>query len=351
MSLTDQYESAIANGQIVDSPIQRQVLPSMEKLLEGLESKWRFWFRRRSENKVKGLYLYGPVGIGKTFLMDLLYRNIADRHKQRIHFHQFMQQIDGQLRRLQGHSDPLKAIANKLTKETHVLCLDEFLVMDIATAMVLTELIRYIFDFGMTVIMTSNTSPDDLYLNGLQRVRFLPTIALIKQHCEVIHLTGSIDYRLGRELSFQAYLFPLTTNNSERMSKQFDTLVSLDRDISPLSVQGRFIPYVKRSEKVIWFHFDDICNLPRSQLDYLEIANRFNTIFVDNIPQLTSKDTVRALLLTHFIDVMYDKKVRLVLLAEVDIDALYLSGEVSVAFRRTRSRLHEMQSESYFIMN
>ncbi len=348
MPLMDQYDEAIARGDIHDDELQRDVLESLQNVATALEKRRHLWFGRRAKSSIKGVYLYGPVGAGKTFLMDLLYQNVDDRHKLRLHFHQFMQQIDAQLRQMQGHPDPVKFIAEQLAKTTRLLCLDEFLVQDVATAMVLTELAKVMFARGMVLVMTSNTRPDDLYPDGLQRVRFLPTIELIKQHCEVIDLTERRDYRLGRTPQAKAYLCPLNQQTQSLMVAQFDALSGEAVDQMPLSVQGRIIPIIKRREHAVWFKFDVICNLPRSQLDYLEIANRFTTVFVSDIPVLGVNDTVKALLLTHFIDVMYDRRVRLILSAAVPIDRLYLEGEVSVAFQRTRSRLQEMQSVDYF---
>lgn len=346
--LTTTYDAAIARGDIHDDPLQRDMLQSFQRVADALERPRHFWFRRASQEGIQGLYLFGPVGGGKTFLMDLFYRQVHERHKSRMHFHQFMQQVDGQLRRLQGHSDPLKVIAKILAKTTRLLCLDEFLVQDIATAMILAELINYLFAEGIVLVMTSNTAPDNLYLNGLQRVRFLPAIALIKQHCEVIDLTERRDYRLGRASLETAYLYPLNEKNEAIMASQFNALAKGRAHASVLSVQGRDIPTIQCSDLVVWFEFDVICQLPRSQLDYLEIAQRFHTIFVSRVPVLTAQDTVRALLLTHFIDVMYDSKVRVAISAAAPIDELYLGGEVYVAFQRTRSRLQEMQSVDYF---
>lgn len=348
MSLIEQYDAAIARGDIHDDILQRNVLESLQDVATALERRRPLWFRRRSKSAIKGMYLYGPVGAGKTFLMDLLYQNVDERHKLRLHFHQFMQQIDAQLRQMQGHPDPVKFIAEQLAKTTRLLCLDEFLVQDVATAMVLTELAKVMFARGMVLVMTSNTAPDDLYPDGLQRVRFLPTIELIKQHCEVLDLTEPRDYRLGRTPLAKAYLCPLNHHTQSIMTAQFDALPAGEVDETPLPVQGRIIPTIKRREHAVWFQFDVICNLPRSQLDYLEIANRFTTVFVSDIPVLGVNDTVKALLLTHFIDVMYDRRVRVILSAAAPIDSLYLEGEVYVAFQRTRSRLQEMQSVDYF---
>lgn len=347
MTLLSHYEAAVARGDIQDDPLQRHILLSLQRLADDIASPRHFWFRRSLNKAIKGIYLFGPVGAGKTFLMDLLFRHVDERHKLRIHFHQFMQQVDGQLRQLQGHSDPLKVIAKKLAKSTHLLCLDEFLVHDIATAMILAQLLKFLFAEGVVLVMTSNTAPDQLYLNGLQRARFLPAIALIKAHCEVIDMLAHRDYRLGRLPLAKAYLYPLNESNDTMMLAQFSAVAKHWTEHLVLSVQGREIQTVRCSELVAWFEFDVICQLPRSQLDYLDIAKRFHTIFVSNVPALTGHDTVRALLLTHFIDVMYDSKVRVIISAEVPIHELYEQGELAITFQRTRSRLDEMQSIDY----
>jgi len=347
MWLKQQYAKAIGRGEIHDDPLQRNVLESLQKVTNALENEKLQWLTPWKKNSITGVYLFGPVGAGKTFLMDLFYQNVNVRGKMRVHFHQFMQQIDAQLRQLQGHPNPVKFIAEKLAKTTRLLCIDEFLVQDVATAMVLAELIHVMFECGMVLVMTSNTAPDDLYQGGLQRVRFLPAIALIKRHCEIIDLTQPRDYRLGRSVFAEAYLCPLNEKTSILMNEQFQALDTGAINETPLMVQGRHIPTIKRREHAVWFAFDVICNLPRSQLDYLEIASRFTTVFVSDIPILSPSDTVRAILLTHFIDVMYDRRIRLRLSAAAPIERLYLEGEVLTAFQRTQSRLQEMQSLDY----
>lgn len=348
MLLTEKYDAAIVRGDIYNDPLQREVLNILQGIADELNKPRRFWFRRKMG--IKGLYLYGRVGAGKTFLMDLFYHAITNHQKVRVHFHEFMQQIDAQLRHLQGHPDPLKSIAAKIARITRVLCLDEFLVQDVATAMVLAELLKHLYAHGMVLILTSNTAPDDLYLNGLQRVRFIPAIALLKQHCDVVSLTEPRDYRLGHKPLMNAYLYPLNEETKMCMQQQFLSILNEDEiGFDALIVQGRTISTIQHGDRVVWFNFDVICNLPRSQLDYLEIANRFNTVFVSDVPVLGSQDTVRALLLMHFIDVMYDRRVKVIISAEVPIDSLYVDGELHKAFQRTRSRLQEMQSEGYLV--
>ncbi|CEK11947.1 cell division protein ZapE [Legionella hackeliae] len=349
MRVIQQYDAAVASGDIENDPIQRTVLESMQRLSDDLQLPRRSWLNwlQKSSQPV-GLYLYGPVGVGKTFLMDLFYEQVDEQQKARIHFHHFMQQIDGQLRRLQGQKDPLRRIAAELAKTIRLLCFDEFLVHDVADAMILAELLQALFAEGIVLVATSNTKPDDLYLNGLRRERFLPAIALIKTHCEVLFLGEKRDYRLGRESLHTAYLYPLNAQTMASITEQFAAIsTSTITESGELIIQKRSIPFIKCSETAVWFDFNIICNMPRSQLDYLEIAERFDAVFVTNIPRLGARDTVYAILLTHFVDVMYDRGIRVVMSAEVPLEQLYVEGEMSQSFKRTLSRLQEMQSVDY----
>ncbi|WED43179.1 cell division protein ZapE [Legionella cardiaca] len=348
MRLVQQYEAAIESGDIEDDVLQRTVLESMQRLADDLQlprRSWLNWLQKLPQPI--GLYLYGPVGVGKTYLMDLFYQYVDESQKARIHFHHFMQQIDGQLRQLQGQKDPLRRIASELAKTIRLLCFDEFLVQDVAHAMILAELLQALFSEGVIIVITSNTPPDELYLNGVHRERFLPAIALIKTHCEVISLGEKRDYRLGRESLHTAYLHPLNLATETSLVEQFAVIAKKTENEGTLIVQNRSIPYIKCSERAIWFDFKVICNLPRSQLDYLEIADRFDTVFVSNIPALTENDTIYAILLIHFIDVMYDRGIHVVISAAVPVEQLYVQGEMSHEFKRTLSRLQEMQSVDY----
>jgi len=349
MTVIKAYEQAVARGDINDDASQRQVLNSMQRLMDELLPPKRSWWQRFSNAKasIKGLYLYGPVGVGKTFLMDLFYQEVKEPKKARFHFHHFMQQIDAQLRQRQGQKDPLKKIAADLAKTIRLLCFDEFLVHDVAYAMILAELMQALYTNGIVLVATSNTQPDHLYLKGVQRQRFLPVINLINTRCEILHLSHPKDYRLGRELLLQTYLSPLNAKTDAVMAEQFANLTQKTCEKGGLQVQNRTIPYIGCSEKVIWFDFKVICNLPRSQLDYLEIADRFDTVFISNIPQLTTKDTVFAIMLIHFIDVLYDRGIKLIISAEKPLDQLYIEGEMIHEFKRTLSRLKEMQAADY----
>jgi cell division protein ZapE len=343
----ERYDAAILEHDIENDSAQRVVIERLQRLADELASSRPLWVKLGFKKAVQGLYIYGPVGVGKTFLMDMFYDYVAKQHKARFHFHQFMQQVDEQLRRLQGQKDPLRRIAAHLAKTTRLLCFDEFLVYDVADAMILSELLQAILAKGVVLVATSNTPPDELYAKGVQRDRFLPAISLIKQHCQVLALKDQRDYRLGRLSLSQAYLTPLNKASEQLLNQQFISMTKKMKTGMDLSIQNRRIPCVKLGDRVVWFAFDVICNLPRSQLDYLEIAERFDTVFVSDIPVLTSNDTVRVILLIHFIDVMYDKGIRLIVSAAVEAGKLYTEGEKLTAFQRTLSRIEEMQSEDY----
>lgn len=347
MSLVEQYEAIVQRGDIDNDPLQRELLTHMQRLADELNQSESSWWRWWGKNAIKGLYIYGPVGVGKTYLVDLFFDYVGEEKKARFHFHHFMQQIDGQLRRLQGQKDPLRQVAKEIAKSVRLLCFDEFLVHDVAYAMILAELLQALHAQGVILVISSNTKPDDLYLNGVQRARFLPAIELIKTHCDVFFLNKNRDYRLGREPLLEAYLYPLNESTERKMQEQFSSLAHDTKKNGCISVQNRDIPYLQCNEKSIWFSFDVLCNLPRSQLDYLEIADKFDNVFISGIPCLTENHTAQTIMFIHFIDVMYDRGINVIILAAVPSEELYIKGEMKETFKRTLSRLNEMQSVDY----
>lgn len=339
MNLLTCYEAAIERAEIKNDPLQREVLIT----LQGLLDHKRKWYNKQRQ----GLYLYGPVGAGKSYLIDLFFQHLPEKKKARFHFHHFMQQMDSQLRKLQGTKNPLIKMAKTLAKTTRILCFDEFFVQDVAHAMILAQFLQALIDNGVMIIISSNTHPDDLYKNGVQRDRFLPAIALIKRHCEVRELSPRQDYRRGRRPRVNAYLYPLNQQTTDSMEQQFSYFAKESHIFGTITIQQREIPYVKCNTRTIWFDFNRICALPRSQLDYLEIATRFDVIFLSDIPAGLERHATQALLFIYFVDVLYDRRIKLIISAEVAADELYQTGALQEPFKRTLSRLHEMQSEDY----
>lgn len=348
MSLTDAYVAALHRGDIQEDNEQRRLLSPLQQVANALQSQ-QAWYRVLfPKQSIQGLYITGPVGVGKTYMMDLFYQYLPNKHKLRAHFLHFMQQVDQQLRFLQGQSNPIREIAKELAKQYQIICIDEFMVQDMAHAMILGELLQALFALRVVLIATSNTKIDDLYQNGMNRERFLPAIGLLHQYCDEINLQSSIDYRLGKPVHLNAYVYPLDLQNQQLLAQQFETLavvVSSDRSIS---VQSRLITVIKRSQTVVWFDFATICGMPRCQLDYIELAERYHTIFVSNIPKLSdSEATTGVVLLMQLVDVLYDRGIRLIISAAVSVQELYQFGPFLTAFSRTVSRLEEMQSEEY----
>jgi cell division protein ZapE len=344
MHLIAQYDLAVQQKQIQADVQQREVVIHFQQLWDELHRPKHFFLFWK---KLRGIYLYGPVGGGKTFLMDLFYHALPTSMSARFHFHQFMQSIDEQLRQLQGKENPIQHIAKKLASRVKVLCLDEFIVQDITQASVLVELLSGLFQRGVIIIATSNTAPDQLYLNGMNRERFLPAIALLHQYCEVLALSGQKDYRIGHLSSPVTYVTPLGDASEQTLLQVFHEHASCAQERGEICVQRRNIPFLRCGEHAIWFEFQVLCQIPRCQLDYLELAEKFSSFFVSNIPVLKPEDTVAVLLLMYLVDVLYDKRRRLVISAAASVDELYPAGPMHGEFERTKSRLAEMQSVDY----
>lgn len=295
-----------------------------------------------------GFYLWGPVGAGKTWLMDIFYESLPGHKKKRWHFHRFMQEIHHELKIMQGHRNPLRDVAKHFAKRLQIICLDEFLVTDITDAMILAKLLEALFAEGITLVTTANVAPDDLYRNGLQRDRFLPAIALLKQNLRTIHLEANRDYRLRPQKPAGNYFFPLDDFATRCLQESFAHYAHYaGLQGENLTIGGRLIPTIRRDHKVVWFEFRDICSAPRSQLDYLEIAKRFSTVIISNVPQITVQEKNAASYFIKLVDVFYDARVQLILSAAVPVAEIYPSGELSQEFNRTLSRLIEMQGKEY----
>ncbi len=297
---------------------------------------------------VEGLYLWGGVGRGKTYLMDWLAASQPPAGTRRLHFHHFMREIHEGLAGLPRQPDPLEVLAEGLCRDMRLLCLDEFVVTDITDAMILYGLLRALFARGLTLVTTSNTHPDELYLNGLQRQSFLPAIALLKRHCRVFELDGGTDYR--RRTLEQAGVYFLTSDpeTDAELEHYFGQLTAGHVETAAsLEVNHREIPVVRLGKDVVWFDFDALCDTPRATADYIEIAREYHTVLLSGVPVLNAARASAARRFLHLIDEFYDRRVKLVLSAEVPLEGLYAGDLRDFPHERLQSRLTEMQSHEY----
>jgi len=300
----------------------------------------------------KGLYLWGGVGRGKTFLMDAFYAGLPYRRKRRIHFHNFMAEVHREMKALAAEDDPLIALADNIAKSTRLLCLDEFHVDDIADAMILGRLISALFERGVVLMTTSNSPPDGLYAHGLQRKNFLPVIELLKRELKVLNIESGSDYRLRAMTREPLFLVSNDAEgdaaNEARMAALFERITGgARRNEQHVEVLGRPIPVKRIAHNVVWFDFRELCGGAHSQPDYLEIAHRFPTVFVSHIPQLTEDFAAEARRFVWLIDVLYDNHVRLVATSAVPLEDVFSDDMASGEFSRTASRLTEMQTLHY----
>ena len=297
-----------------------------------------------------GVYFWGGVGRGKSFLMDAFYAALPYRRKTRVHFHPFMKGVHDDLRQHAHVVDPLVAVAARIARRHRVICFDEFHVSDVADAMILGRLLTALFERGLVFVMTSNYRPDDLYPNGLQRQNLLPTIALLKQWLDVVEVDGGTDYRL-RELGHAAcYYSPLSDAVEAELAERFERMRPGPDEDPRLVIEGRTLKSRKRAGSLVWFDFATLCEGPRSQLDYLELARRFAVVMVSGVPRLTPDMGNAARRFTWLVDVLYDHRVKLLLSAAVPTDDLYREGPNSQEFLRTVSRLIEMRTYEYMAL-
>lgn len=352
------YEALLEARSLEPDPAQAHAAGRLQGLYEQLltdtsasASGLKSWLRRlRKSNPVrgpKGLYLWGGVGRGKTTFMDIFYECLPFEHKFRTHFHRFMHEVHQDLAKFRGQQDPLALVADKLSAKARVFCFDEFEVMDIGDAMILAGLLTALFERGATLIATSNTPPDRLYENGLQRARFLPAIALIQQHTDVVLLDGGHDYRPRRVERAAVYHVPCNAESNQAMLDQLrDVSVDEPRFGEMLQIQGREIPTIAVSSEAVWFEFRHLCDAPRGKGDYVELAHRFHTVMISDIPLLHAHpDQLKRLI--SLVDEFYDRGVKLVVSAAAPPQALYKGKRLNREYARTASRLIEMQSQHY----
>jgi cell division protein ZapE len=356
MKPSDKYQSILNSGEFHSDDSQRHAIEQLDELQALLISrtvqKNRWWQRlvrtRTTATAPLGLYFWGGVGRGKTFLMDIFYQCLPFEAKRRLHFHAFMNQIHCSLKQLSDTSNPLEAVAKELAGDMRVLCLDEFVITDIADAMILTGLLKALFEEGVVLVTTSNCQPNDLYRNGLQRARFLPAIDLISKRCHVINLDGGKDYRLLGLRQTHLYTVPHSQAVVDEVNLYLlEHVQPIQLNMEHLNLNGRELNFQFCSEDTIWFSFNELCKTSRSQNDYLEISRLFRTLILTDIEQMNdlTDDTAKRFIL--LIDVLYDHRVILICSASVIVDQLYQGKKLAFEFERTVSRLIEMQSEQY----
>lgn len=357
MTPMQRYRQDLQHGGFAADPEQEAAVARLQALYDRLVATagerpglFARLLRNRSPAPVPGLYFWGGVGRGKTYLMDSFFESLPFQRKLRMHFHRFMLRVHRELRRHKGQRNPLRLVADGLADEARVFCFDEFFVSDIGDAMILAGLLETLFDRGVTLVATSNIEPDRLYENGLQRQRFLPAIELVKRHCEVVNVDGGIDYRLRSLSAAPLYYSPLDEAAESRLMAVFRNLVPSLEEIRKgvvLEVEGREIAARYVAEDVAWFDFAALCAGPRSQNDYIELAREFHAVLLGGVPALDAGHDDQARRFINLVDEFYDRNVKLAVSAAVPLEALYSGTRLAFEFERTRSRLREMQSHEY----
>ena len=352
MSFRSQLDNALAQRGYTLDPSQQAAADRLQQLYdESVEYKAQ---RSNALKKLlanpsapRGIYLWGGVGTGKSFLMDLFFAVVPVNRKTRVHFHEFMRSVHRELDDLKGTENPLDEVAERLASRYRLICFDEFHVADIADAMILHRVLSRLFELNVGFVMTSNYPPDGLYPDGLHRDRLLPAIDLLKQQLDVLAVDGGIDYRKRAMLRIDAYLTPGGAASDAVLQAAFERIAETDDDDPVLEIEARRIRARRRAGGAVWFDFAVLCGGPRSQNDYLEIAAQFHTVLMSNIPRMSAGQASEARRFTWLVDVLYDHRVHLIASAEAAPEQLYVAGALKNEFARTVSRLHEMQSREY----
>ena len=350
--MIDAFNAALAERGSVADPAQQAAAVRLQAFYDGLIA-----FKAARRNVLRkllvhpqlprGVWFWGGVGRGKSFLMDCFYAAVPYQRKRRVHFHAFMREIHERLRSCKDEADPLAQVAAQVARETRLLCFDEFHVSDIADAMILGRLMQAMFEAGVLFCITSNYAPDKLYPNGLQRQLFLPTIALLQERLDVIEVDAGIDYRLRTLTQAETFLVPSGAAADTKMLQTFSQLAGGEGHSRSIELLGREVQPVRRAPGVIWFDFATLCGGFRSQNDYLDLAQRFHTLFLADVPRMTAEQASEARRFTWLIDVLYDHRVKLIVSAACPAEELYVAGTQAGEFHRTVSRLVEMRSHEY----
>ncbi|EHG7613310.1 TPA: AFG1 family ATPase [Citrobacter sedlakii] len=364
ISPTSRYLKAINDGTHQPDDVQKEAVNRLEAIYQALTVKTppaapvkgfmarvgQLLGKREVTQRVpvRGLYMWGGVGRGKTWLMDLFYHSLPGERKQRLHFHRFMLRVHEELTALQGQSDPLETIADRFQAETDVLCFDEFFVSDITDAMLLGGLMKALFARGITLVATSNIPPDELYRNGLQRARFLPAIDAIKQHCDVMNVDAGVDYRLRTLTQAHLWLSPLNDETRQQMDTLWLALAGVKREQGPtLEINHRPLPTLGAENQTLAVSFDTLCVEARSQHDYIALSRLYHTVMLFDVPVMTPLMESEARRFIALVDEFYERHVKLVISAAVPLYDIYQGERLKFEFQRCLSRLQEMQSEEY----
>ena len=355
MSVYQNYQKELKTRGFKSDPAQLRAIDALERCA----TEWSHYKEKRSNSIKKiinhpdiprGVYLYGGVGRGKSFLMDCFYESVPLVRKTRLHFHEFMREVHRELRELQGNADPLDILGEQMSKRFKLICFDEFHVADITDAMILYRLLDSLFKHGVGFITTSNFKPNDLYPGGMHRDRILPAIELLNSKLEVINVDNGTDYRRQTLEMVDLFHCPTGPQADSSMTDAFNRLAECQDQDPLLNIESREIKARRRAGGVVWFDFKDICGGPRSQNDYLEIASQFHTVFLSDVPYMPVSKASEARRFTWLVDVLYDRHVKFILSAEVQPAALYTEGPLAHEFVRTVSRLREMQSAEFLAL-
>ena len=351
-TVTELYHQTLAERGYQADPAQLRAVAALQRC----QDEWVDYKAQRSNALTKllvrpplprGVYMFGGVGRGKSFLMDCFFQAVPLARKTRLHFHEFMREVHRELQELQGTVNPLDALGQRISRRFRLICFDEFHVADVTDAMILHRLLAALFEHRVSIVTTSNFHPDGLYPNGLHRDRILPAIALLKEKLEVINVDNGTDYRQRTLEQVQLYHTPLDAGADAALEEAFERLAEAKDEDPRLHIEHRELRALRRAGGVVWFDFATLCGGPRSQNDYLELASQFHTIILSNVPAMPVRLASEARRFTWLVDVLYDRRVKLIISAEVPPEQLYTEGPLAHEFPRTVSRLNEMQSREY----
>jgi cell division protein ZapE len=361
LSPIEKYKQDLTQDDFLFDAAQENAVKNLQRLFECLQNKplsvtgfkkvlnrWKRVVAKVDPKPIQGVYFWGGVGRGKTYLVDTFYDCLPFKNKMRVHFHRFMHRVHQELKSLTGQSDPLKIIARRFADETCIICFDEFFVSDITDAMILGTLFEELFAHNVTLVATSNIIPDQLYRNGLQRERFLPAIKLINEHCDVVNVDSGIDYRLRTLEQAEIYHFPLDAKAHENLNRYFEQLsVEPGTQNKIIEINHRQLATIQESEGVVHFEFSELCESARSQSDYMELSRLYHTVLLENVSQMNVERDDATRRFIALVDEFYERNVKLIISAQVAMENLYSHGGLEFEFKRCLSRLQEMQSHDY----